>query len=205
MTYAIDASRATRPAFYTPPSPSKQDYMPFQAAGVEYALCRDHVLLGDEPGLGKTIQAIGISNAIEATHSLVICPASLRLNWQLEVQRWTVHKRFTYPILKSSDGVSTQANWVFISYDLLRSNGIFEALLDLQWDHLILDEAHYLKDPKGNARTARLLGKGGIRETADRITCLSGSCFGQCVNGVKIWLTNYGFLPKVGISTRLNR
>ena len=44
------------------PAPEGLAYMPFQKAGIIYASRRKHALLGDEPGLGKTVQAIGLAN-----------------------------------------------------------------------------------------------------------------------------------------------
>ncbi len=73
------------------PHPEGLDYMPFQKAGIKFALSRTHVLFGDEMGLGKTIQAIGVINADPEIKSvLIICPKSLKLNWQRELERWLV-------------------------------------------------------------------------------------------------------------------
>ncbi len=77
--FDIEASRAIEPSFYRAPAPENMTPKDYQYAGVEYALARKHALIGDEPGLGKTAEGIMISNAIEAEHTLVICPASLRL------------------------------------------------------------------------------------------------------------------------------
>lgn len=157
-------------------------------AAVEYCLARPHVLIGDEPGLGKTSECIMLSNAIEARRTLVVCPASLRLNWEREVWRWsTVENVQTYPVLAARDGVSPNAHYVIISYDLLRNEAILAALMGLRWDHMVLDEGHYLKDPKGNKRVRAITGwyeqkKGqptivhpGLDSVAGRITAASGS------------------------------
>ena len=152
--YEIERSLAVEPLFYRAPHPSGVTPYEFQLAGVEYALNRDHMLFGDAPGLGKTAECIMLSNAIEADHTLVVCPASLRLNWEREIHQWsTIPGLTTSPILKSRDGVSPVAHYVIISYALLSNPSILNALMDLSWDHLILDEAHALKDPKGNNRT----------------------------------------------------
>ena len=44
--------------------------------------------MGDEPGLGKTAQAIGTMTASGAFPALVICPASLKVNWQREFKKF---------------------------------------------------------------------------------------------------------------------
>ena len=97
-------------------------YLPYQRAGIQYGLDHGNFLIGDEPGLGKTIQAIGMANAIEAQRVLVICPASIRLGWQQEILDWSTLPRVsTYPILKSQNGVSPHANYTIISYELARN------------------------------------------------------------------------------------
>lgn len=176
MNPEIRASWATEPAFYTAPSPPQTTPKPYQLAGVEYLILRKHGLLGDEMGLGKSAQAIMTGNAIEAKRTLIVCPASLRLNWEREVWMWsTIENVLTYPILKARDGVSTQAHYVIISYDLLRNAGILAAIMDLRWDHLILDEAHALKDPKGNGRTKVICAPDLLPSVVGRITMASGT------------------------------
>jgi len=160
----------------------KYAYLPYQKAGIDYALKRGHTLIGDEPGLGKTIQAIGVANAIEAQRTLVICPASIRLNWQSEVREWsTLARPSTYPILKSKDGVNPFSNYTFISYDLLRNEAIHEALMDIDWDLMVLDEAHYLKTTDAK-RTRAVFGGGRdifkesfLAERAKKILALTGT------------------------------
>ena len=173
---SVEASWATEPSFYVAPSPPQMTPKPYQLAGVEYALARDHCLLGDEMGLGKSAQAVMIGNAIGAGRTLVVCPASLRLNWEREIWMWsTIENVLTYPVLKAKDGVSTQAHYVIVSYDLLRNPGILGAIMDLRWDHLILDEAHALKDVKGNARTKVICAPDLIPSVVGRITMASGT------------------------------
>lgn len=142
------------------PVPPGLKYMPFQRAGIKYVLSKQHCLIGDEPGLGKTIQAIGVANAMEATRVLVVCPANIRPGWQREVRRWsTIPRTSTYPIMKSADGVSPVHNYVITSYDLVRREGIHEALNDYEWDLIILDEGHYLKSREAQ-RTRAIFGGG---------------------------------------------
>ena len=76
------ASYATDADIAIPASPG-QEYMPFQRAGIAYALSKRNALIADEPGLGKTIQAIGLLNALpesERRRVLIVVPAYLRLN-----------------------------------------------------------------------------------------------------------------------------
>lgn len=174
----IFASRAVEPTFFSAPWPEWSDKVPdpYQHAAVEYRISRRHCLIGDEQGLGKSGEAILFGNSIGAKYTLIICPGSLRLNWEREARAWsTIEGATTYPVLKSRDGVSLMHNFVIISYDLLRNNGILDALLDERWDHLILDEAHALKDPKGNKRTKAICAPDMLPSVVDRITLLSGT------------------------------
>jgi SWI/SNF-related matrix-associated actin-dependent regulator 1 of chromatin subfamily A len=185
------ASRAIAPFFYRAPHPAVVMPYNYQLAGVEYALARDHCLIGDAPGLGKTAQAIMVSNGIKAEHTLVVCPASLRLNWEREIWRWsTIPGVTTYPILKAKDGVSLEANYVIISYDLLRNASILDAILSCTWDHLILDEAHYIKEPKGNTRTRPICAPDCLPSVVGRITMASGTILPnqpiECYNAVRL-------------------
>jgi SWI/SNF-related matrix-associated actin-dependent regulator 1 of chromatin subfamily A len=137
-------------------------YLPYQKAGIEYALGRDHCIIGDEPGLGKTIQAIGLANIMDARKVLIVCPASIRLNWRREIHDWsTLHRVKTYPILKGSDGVSPHSNYTIVSYDLLRNKSIHAALRAQKWDLGVFDEGHYLKTP--DAQRTRAIFGGGMR------------------------------------------
>jgi SWI/SNF-related matrix-associated actin-dependent regulator 1 of chromatin subfamily A len=149
----------------------------YQHAGVEYAIGRDHALFGDMPGLGKTAESILLGNLLGAGSTLVVCPASLRLNWQREIRAWSVlegdHGRAsTYPVLKSADGISHVHEYVIISYALLANKGILASILAKNWDHVIYDEAHLLKDPGGNTRTKAMW---AVQKVAGRITMLSGT------------------------------
>ena len=60
----------------------------YQKEGIAYALEKKRCIMGDEPGLGKTAQAIGTMTASGAWPALVICPASLKVNWQREFMKF---------------------------------------------------------------------------------------------------------------------
>jgi SWI/SNF-related matrix-associated actin-dependent regulator 1 of chromatin subfamily A len=158
------------------------EYHPFQAAGIEYAIDRPHAIIGDQPGLGKTIQAIGIANEAQMNKVLVVCPASVRLQWQREIGKWSVMRNrsdprrapYTKAILRGRDGVDPAAQWTIISYDLIRDPTIRENLAKMQFDMLVLDEVHYLKTVDAR-RTKAVFGDGGLAERAEKIVGLSGT------------------------------
>lgn len=56
----------------------------YQKEGIAYALQHKRCIFGDQPGLGKTLQAIGTVTIAKAYPCLVICPAALKINWQRE-------------------------------------------------------------------------------------------------------------------------
>lgn len=144
------------------PCPAGKEFMPYQLSGIDYALGRDHCIIGDEPGLGKTIQAIGLANAMDAQRVLVVCPASIRLGWRREIHDWSTIPRGTlasYPVTSGRSGVSDGAHYVIVSYDLLRNPGIHAALRAIKWDLGIFDEGHYLKTP--DAQRTRAVFSGG--------------------------------------------
>ncbi len=72
--------------------PLKLNLFPYQTTGVAYALAKKRVIIGDQPGLGKTAQAIATIVAADAFPCLVIAPSSLKINWQREWHMWSEKK-----------------------------------------------------------------------------------------------------------------
>lgn len=150
----LAASRATD-ADIEVPSPDGLSYLPYQRAGIAFADARPGVLIGDEMGLGKTQQSIGLMNLHpEYRKILIICPANLKVNWHRELKRWLVDDYYIsichtkYPFPKYS-------NIVIINYDILHK---YERELRAQdWDLLVIDEAHYIKN-KSSRRSKAVYG-----------------------------------------------
>lgn len=162
--------------------PADKELWPFQKAGVVYALARKATLIGDQPGLGKTAQAICYANELGAKRVLVICPANIRLQWVKMIREWTTMRwpYTVYPILESRSGVHPSAEWTVVSYDLARTAAIGTALAKGEYDVLILDEAHYLKTI--DARRTRAVFGGGkdrafapLAERSQRVLALTGT------------------------------
>lgn len=151
-----DRSRAINSHFVVP-APTGLEYLPYQAAGIEYAYSRSRVLIADEMGLGKTIQAIGVVNAADrySQHVLVICPSSVKYNWVNEFTKWTTNG-LTAGCVEGRTGKDPQTNVVVINYELLSSHQ--DLVRSVEWDNLIIDEAHYLKSGKSD-RTAQVFGR----------------------------------------------
>jgi len=133
------------------PHPEGLDYLPFQKAGIAYAVKRPNTLFADEMGLGKTIEAIGVINSTSPKRVLVICPASLKLNWQRELIKW-----LTLPLsVEIANGVFPSTDVVILNFEAVKKHQ--EAIKQVSWDLLIVDEAHYLKSYTAQ-RTKLILG-----------------------------------------------
>lgn len=98
---------------------------PFQKAGVRRMITStNNILLADEMGLGKTVQIAAYLDISQAFPALVVCPASLKINWSREIEKWTGHKafilggRFAYEL---SSQLLKNYPIVIINYDILGS------------------------------------------------------------------------------------
>jgi SNF2 family DNA or RNA helicase len=128
---------------------------PFQRAGVAYAAERRRVILGDEMGLGKTIVALATLQHLSAYPAVVVCPASLKLNWQREAGLWLPDKRAVV-INKRDPGNLEDADITIVNYDLLPS--LWSRLAAISPKALVIDESHYVKTPAAKRTIAvRLL------------------------------------------------
>lgn len=164
----VESSWAPSTSFQ-PKVPDGEELWPFQRADVEYALRRQHTLVADAPGLGKTPIAITYANEIDAKRVLVICPANIRLQWVKSIRRWST-MTWPYhicPILHGRNGVHPTAEWTVVSYDLAASESIGRALSRGSYDLLILDEGHYLKTV--DAKRTRAIFGGGLNPKFDPI------------------------------------
>jgi SNF2-related domain/Helicase conserved C-terminal domain len=115
---------------------------PFQGAAVDYALRARRTFLSDEPGLGKTIQALATLEAAGAYPALIVAPASLRLNWLREAERWLPHR--TRAGLSGGDSPTAQDISV-ASYEIAHT--LVDDAVDDAPAALVLDESHFCKNP----------------------------------------------------------
>ena len=108
-------------------------------------------ILADDMGLGKTLEVISLLESEKAGLSIVICPASLILNWDDELKKFDSSLK-AIPIYGSKvhrDELIAKANdydLIITSYDYMRKD--VEQYADFEFDTIILDEAQYIKNQK---------------------------------------------------------
>ena len=127
--------------------PPGRELWDYQKATLDYLLDRGGGINGDQPGLGKTPTSIAYCNEREATRVLVIVPASVRLQWEDRIREWsTIPGLKVSTMLKVKDGIHPTAHYQIISYDAARNPAIIRAISKYDWDVLICDEAHKMKN-----------------------------------------------------------
>jgi SWI/SNF-related matrix-associated actin-dependent regulator 1 of chromatin subfamily A len=156
VVLSIAASASTvAPEGLSVPCPVGLAYRDYQLAGIQYALAHPHCLIGDDMRLGKTVQALGVCNYLDAKRVLVVCPATLKINWLREMEKWLVGPHSTSII--NGRAVPLDTNHYVINYDILHNHMGF--LKSQEWDVIIYDESHKLRGPKSR-RTKLTLGNG---------------------------------------------
>ncbi|MER7740132.1 DEAD/DEAH box helicase [Streptomyces sp. NPDC096538] len=123
----------------------------YQAFGARFALAQRKVILGDEMGLGKTIQAIAVLAHLAAegqSHFMVVCPASVLVNWTREIE---ARSALRVTVLHGPDRHDAFADWKgrggvgVTTFDALRG---FPAPGGGEVGLLVVDEAHSVKNPR---------------------------------------------------------
>jgi len=128
-----------------------KELMPFQRAGLEFIEATNgNCLVADEPGLGKTIEALAyLALHPEQRPAVIVCPASLKLNWQREAEMW-LETGDRIEIVNGGKAKSLSGDIVVINYDILKK--WLPTLIDFNPKVLIYDESHYIKS-KAAARS----------------------------------------------------
>lgn len=121
-------------------------------------------MLADDPGLGKTLQAIRAADKANALRVLVVCPANLIANWKREIEQ------------------VSRGDWTadLVSYNMASGSKRGSLLADdKRWDVCVIDEGHALKDPEAKRTTAvygkRAEGVGAVISRCSRVWVLTGT------------------------------
>ena len=136
------------------------ELMPHQAQVVS-AAAEGHrtFLLADEPGLGKTAQALLAAQAAKAFPLLVVVPNVVKTNWAREAGLWTPNRPATV-IHGNGDTIDGFADIVIVNYEVLDRHVGW--LGDLGFRGMVVDEAHFIKN-RTSQRSQHVL------QLADRI------------------------------------
>jgi SNF2 family DNA or RNA helicase len=135
------------------------ELLPYQLDGVAFAAGVGRAVLADDMGLGKTIQGIGVAELLSrhapVSKVLVICPASLKSQWRLEIKRFSTHScqlvlgsAKDRPAQYDSDSFFTVCNYEQVLRDFL-------SIERVRWDLIILDEGQRIKN--WEAKTSRVV------------------------------------------------
>ncbi|MEX2281297.1 MAG: DEAD/DEAH box helicase [Gemmatimonadota bacterium] len=115
-----------------------------QVEGVAFLLGRRRAILADDMGLGKTRQSIiALTEAAPQGPYLVICPASIKHNWQREILAVRPDREISIVGPGPVPG-SPWTGWVIVNYDILGKT--IDTLSAHTWAGIVFDEAHYLKN-----------------------------------------------------------
>ena len=160
------------------------DYSPYdsrppmehQKIAVEKLLANDKFILADDMGLGKTTSAVIASLESKARKILIVCPASLKINWEREIRNYSDRKVL---IVEGRKWGST-FDFYIINYDIIKNyhttdksedSDDYKLLVNANFDLAIVDEAHYISNATAN-RT-RLLND--VLETIPKVWLLTGT------------------------------
>lgn len=166
------------------------DLFPYQKEAVKWLVTKKIRLLAFDMGLGKTAMAIRGLDSVHAIKVLIICPTVARINWMREFEMWS-HTERNYIILeKLSDEIPKTINdktkvkyytrnnsnmdniVAIVSFTYATKN--VEYLKSHNWDCIVADEAHFLKNPTAK-RSKSIIGKEGLIHKAKRFWFLTGT------------------------------
>jgi len=145
----------------------------YQEFGVRYILRQGRVLLGDEMGLGKTVQAIAAMvslHALGAAHFMVVCPASVLVNWTREIRGFS---DLPVTAIRGGDQMAAQ-RWMAeggVAVTTYESISRFSVPEGFAFSMLVADEAHYVKNPAAKRTQALLF----LSRRAERLLFMTGT------------------------------
>jgi SWI/SNF-related matrix-associated actin-dependent regulator 1 of chromatin subfamily A len=129
-------------------------------------------ILADDMGLGKTTSTIIAALEAGSKKALIICPATLKINWKREIENYSDKTVF----IAESKNFSTESDFVIINYDIIKNfhdtkKKDESQILASNFDLVIVDEAHYIKN--ATAQRTKLIND--IVKKTDRLWLLTGT------------------------------
>ena len=129
-------------------------------------------ILADDMGLGKTTSTIIAALEANSKKVLIICPATLKINWKREIENYSDKSIY----IAEGKNFSTDADFVIINYDIIKNfhdpkKKDDSEILKANFDLVIVDEAHYIKN--GQAQRTKLIND--LVKTVDRLWLLTGT------------------------------
>ena len=129
-------------------------------------------ILADDMGLGKTTSTIIAALEAGSKKALIICPATLKINWKREIENYSDKTVF----IAESKNFNTEADFVIINYDIIKNfhdtkKKDESQILASNFDLVIVDEAHYIKN--ATAQRTKLIND--IVKKTDRLWLLTGT------------------------------
>lgn len=177
----VEESSSADSDFNVPKPDNGMDYFGFQRSGIKYMSDKPVVFLFDDMGVGKTIQAIGVTNLDkDVKRGLIVCPNSVKTKWKEEWKSWSIHDKLSVSI--SNGGEINIADVMICNFEMFskspKKSGYnpTKTILKLikkvgKLDFIIIDEAHRIKN--WNAQTTRSLFS--LRNKTNRLMMLTGS------------------------------
>lgn len=118
-----------------------------QKESIEKLLKNNRFILADDMGLGKTTSVVISSLETEVKKILIICPASLKINWMREFQLYTDREIF----ICDGKKYSMESDIVIMNYDIVKNfydskSPETSPIIQSNFDLIVIDEAHYISN-----------------------------------------------------------
>ena len=150
------------------------DLLPYQKIGVTYLQRARRAILGDQPGLGKSLQALSTLVAENAFPAVVVSPNTLKLNWRNEIKKFYPHLTVNVVSGKKNETLP-KADITLINYDIVYER--VPDLLALNPVSLVADESHAIK----NGRAIHTCGECGAKVRSNAKNCVACGAHGMKV------------------------
>ena len=143
-----------------------------QKEAIEKLVRNKKFILADDMGLGKTTSTIIAALETGAKKILIVCPASLKINWQREIENYS--NRSVY--ISEGKKFSTEHDFVIVNYDILKNFHDIKdkeksEIMKINFDLVIMDEAHMISNPQ--AQRTKIAND--IASKSERVWLLSGT------------------------------